>query len=102
MACGHLVLWVIAQVRGHSAVGYSSVKESCDAVDYSLDKGSSFQYQALPHPHICTEVASENITYLIFPMRLCQNLGKIDSIVCVLLCMRMGACAFMNSISFPN
>ena len=50
MACGHLVLWVIAQVRGHSAVGYSSVKESCDAVGYSLDKGSSFQYQALPHP----------------------------------------------------
>ena len=38
---------------------------------------------AWPHPHICTEVASDDIKRLIFPMRICQNLGKSDSIVCV-------------------
>ena len=61
---------------------------------------------AWPRPHICTEVASEDITYLIFPMRICQNLGKSDSIVrvcfCVLLCKCMGAFAPLNSTFFPN
>ena len=106
------MLWAIAQVRSHGAVGYrwdndssgavsyrsdkgsfgvvgySSGKVSSDAVGHSLDQRSSSQYQTWSHPHICSEVASEDITYHIFSIRICQNVNMSDTImrVCFFAC----------------
>ena len=38
--CGPLVLWAIAQVRSHGAVGYRWDNDSSGAVGYRSDKGS--------------------------------------------------------------
>ena len=72
---------------------------SSGGVDYSSSKVYWCCGLYWSRPHISTEVASEDITYLIFSIRICQNLGKSDSIVhvcfcaCVLLCM----CAFVHA-----
>ena len=89
---GPLVVWAIAQVRDPGAVSYSSGKGSSDAVGHSLEYRSSSQYQPWPHPHIFSEVANEDITYQIFPIRICQNLGKSDAIMWVCFC----ACAWAH------
>ena len=76
----------IAKVRGPSAVSYCSGQVSSDAVGHSLDKRSSSQYQTWSHPHICSEVASEDITYQIFTKSIYQNLRKSDTIMRVCFC----------------
>ena len=63
---GPLVVWAIAQVRSPGTLSYSSSKVSSDAVGHSLGQRSSSHYQTWSHPHICSEVASEDITYQIF------------------------------------
>ena len=85
---GLLVVWAIAQVWSPGIASYSSGKVFSDAVGHSLDQRSSSQYQTWSRPHICSEVASEDITYQIFSIRICQNVNMSDTImwVCLFAC----------------
>ena len=89
---GLLVVWAIAQVWSPGTASYSSGKVFSDAVGHSLDQRSSSQYQTWSRPHICSEVESEDITYQIFSIRICQNINMSDTIMWVCFC----ACTWVH------